>query len=292
MEILVVISILALLFGIAFRGGSSVMTSGKIKDTEALLATLDQAIVAYQEDVSYARVQNAGKVFGTFPPDNLYVFDNSTEPGGATICGLQVVMARKGATIPEDLTDERGPDGHLSGAGPDDLRHGDMRALVLAMRLRSPKASAILDRIDSRFLVSGRDETDLVPGTGCIFNPTGDPKETDTISLDYYVDSWGVPIEYYATRVFTACKTRDKASAAFVAANNGQYLLVSYGPDGEEQLSRESLASGDSTLVGDYFDTIGEAGPDGYDELINNVLNQDNIYSSDTFKKRMMSRDE
>ena len=281
-ELLVVIAVLAILLGLVFKGGGSMLTKGKANDTEALLQNLDQAITAYKSEVvTQTDIPNADALFRGSPPDAVYVFDK----GGTTVAGCDIAMGRgdpgsSNPWIPAGLDDGRDAGGKLS--SPAAPRHGDVRALVLAMRLRSPKASAILDQIDARFLVPGRAD-------GVFFDP-GDGSAP--IPLDYYVDAWGTPIEYYSTRFCPDCPSgtpREAASDAFVRANNGEALLVSYGPDGPDQFAQDFFDDenvGDTSLVADYWDNPARTGVP--DHLVNYVLNQDNIYSSDTFKERMM----
>ena len=271
-ELLVVIAVLAILLGLVLKGGGSMLTKGKVNDTEALFQNLDQAITAYKSEVNQTRIPNADALFRGSPPDAVYVF---VDENGTTVAGCAIAMGRGNPSssnpwIPAGLDDGRDAGGKLS--SPAAAMHGDVRALVLAMRLRSPKASAILDQIDARFLVPGRAD-------GVFFDP-GDGSAP--IPLDYYVDAWGTPIEYYSTRFCPNCPSgtpREAASDTFVRANNGEALLVSYGPDGPDQFAQDFFDSeGDTSLVADYTDN----------NLVDHVFNQDNIYSSDTFKERMM----
>lgn len=179
------------------------------------------------------------------------------------------------------FTDMRDSAGQLSGLDPTKLMHGDVRAMVLAMRLRSPKASEILDRIDARFKRSGGDE-------GLFFD--SDPGGTgDEIPLDYYVDAWGTPLEYYATGTRSACTstTYREAAANFILHKSNLYpVLVSYGPNGPDQLSKEFMDTfGDTTIVGDFWNQpVPSTTQTG---LVNHELNHDNIYSVDGLKERL-----
>jgi type II secretory pathway pseudopilin PulG len=291
-EILVVIAIIAILIAIAFTGGSAVINSGKTRDTQALFATLDQALLAYHDEVKQSRMEHVEDIFNGYPPDDIDVFYYSVN--GTPVAGCDLHMVRSGqvlrgtTTVPMGLLDDqRGSDGMLSTPRVDSVHHGDIRAMVLAMRVWSSQASAILDRIDPRLRVSAREEAEKT-GTSILVWDRGDG--TPPIPLDYYVDAWGTPLEYYATRI-GPCKDPSKttvrqiASSAFMKANNGKALLASYGPNGPDQLSADFLSTGDSTLVGDWWDNT--AGTGAPDHLINNPLNDDNVYSSDVFQNRM-----
>lgn len=251
-EMLVVIAVLAILMAAVWKGGSALISGGKVRDTQGLFATIEQAIEAYRSEFSQSRIANADDVYaGGNPPDDLGVFQGGS-PGGSVAAGPRVAMGTSTSSVPNPLP-----------------AYSDVRAMILAMRLRSPKARAVLDRIDKRFVKSGREENQFYdPGDG-----------SEAIPLDYYVDAWGTPIEYYSTASASSSSApRPIASAAFLKANNGEPLLVSYGPNGQEQFSAETVADeGDTSLVADF------AG----DGVINNQLNQDNIYSSEVFLHRM-----
>ena len=272
-EVLVVLAIIGILAAVAFKGGSTLIKAGKERDTEAMLGVMDQAVRSYKDEVRYTGA--AQKIFGSAPPDHLYVF-SPTGWNTMTVDYGKVVLTNKAtAVLPTGMADARdAAKGNWSNYG--DRTYEDVRAMVLAMRLRSAAASTILDRIDTRFRV--RDlNSDLVydPGDG-----------TAPIPLDYYVDAWGTPIEYYATRVPINNTARSNASTAFIKANNGRELLVSYGADGGDQFSNDFLgAYGDTNIVADYF--FGEAPGKSADGLVNCEYNLDNLYSSEVFKDRM-----
>ena len=276
-EMLVVLAVLALLIGMAFKGATAMTDSGKVRETEGLIASLMQAIDAYKLEVKQSRASggNVGLLYNGSPPDDLDVFSVS----GATIGTDPPINVRLAAGNPDindivlNWTDPRN-----SGAGtvnsPGDFHHGDVRAMVLAMRLRSPKASEILDGINAKYRV--KDDA--------VFDPGDD---TDPIPLVYYVDAWGTPIEYYSICSSpTSSVLREKASFAFVHSNNTEPLLVSYGPNGREQFSADIFSDpslGDTSIIADFFE--GDvAMPEG---KINHELNQDNVYSSEAFKNRM-----
>ena len=284
-EILVVIAILALLMGIVFKGGSALIARAKVRDTEALFKTLTQAIDAYKSEVNQSRIDNADNAFVGAPPDHPHVF----QMGGTTVAGCSnLAFTRRGqlkqnnAVLADGaLEDVRASSGWLTVRDPSSLKHGDIRAMVLAMRLRSPKASEILDRIDPRFVRSGAAD-------GLIFDP--DPSVTgDEIPLDYYVDAWGNALEYFATCPCnpTAPKTPREQAAIFIFHENNLYpVLASYGPNGSDQLSKDFMdTAGDTTIVGDFWSL-----PDGTntrDGLINDELNSDNIYSAEGLKEKL-----
>lgn len=282
-EIMVVIGILALLIGIVFKGGGALITRAKVRDTEALLKSLNQALQAYASDVNQVRIPCVKDIYGGFPPDNIYVFDEIGVNLGCASGNVVMVSGTSNADIKPDLPgliDQRASSGALQTLAQQELKHGDMRAMVLAMRLRSPKASQILDRIDARFKRSQVDE----PAMGAFFDP-GDG--TAQIYLDYYVDAWGTPLEYFSYKDGNlALSPRDRASARIVLASGGVPVIASYGPNGPDQLSSDFMATyQDTTIVGDYWTLpVPSATQLG---LVNHESNDDNIYSADGLKERL-----
>ncbi len=270
-EIIVAVAVLAILIGFAFKGVTSMTESAQVSETEGLLKALSQAIDAYKLEVKQSRAGggNVGALYNGAPPDNFDVFT----AGGANLAGITVKLV-KGSPNAPDLTDQRDLSTGVL-AGFNQRRHGDVRAMVLAMRLWSPKASEILDGINEKYRVN----------EGNLFYDRNDG--TEPIPLFHYVDAWGTPIEYYS--VCTAPDSsdpRERTSFSLVHNSNAEAVLVSYGPDGPEQFSSDIFNDpgfGDTSLVSDFNGgcagcVIGK---------IDNTLNQDNVYSSDTLKDRM-----
>ncbi|MCA9253525.1 MAG: prepilin-type N-terminal cleavage/methylation domain-containing protein [Phycisphaerales bacterium] len=270
-EIIVAVAVLAILIGVAFKGVTALTESAKVQETEGLLKALSQAIDAYKLEVKQSRAGggSVGALYNGAPPDNFDVFT----PTGANLAGFNVKLV-KGNPNALDLADPRDSSTGVL-AGFNQRRYGDVRAMVLAMRLWSPKASEILDGINEKYRVN---EGNLVY----------DPNDgTDSIPLIHYVDAWGTPIEYYS--VCTAINSpdpRERTAFSLVHNSNAEPVLVSYGPDGPEQFSSDIFGDsgfGDTSLVSDFNGgcagcTVGK---------IDNALNQDNVYSSETIKDRM-----
>ncbi len=270
-EILVVVAVLAILIGMAFRGATAMTESAKVRETEGLLQALTQAIDAYKLEVGQSRAGGGAVavLYNGSPPDDWRVFTFA----GANLAGNVVKMVSGNPVLP-DLTETRDA---TSGAmtSPNGRSHGDVRAMVLAMRLRSPKASEILDGINEKYRVN---EGNL------FFNP-GDG--TDPIPLTHYVDGWGTPIEYFSVCTSaTSTDPRERAAFGIVHNSNVEAVLVSYGPNGPDQFTGDFFndpAYGDTSVISDFNGgctncTVGK---------IDHILNQDNIYSSETLKERM-----
>jgi len=277
-EILVVIAIIGILLAVVFKGGTALIGSSKSRETSALLKKLDLAIDEYKREVDTSRIPRAKYVFNGSPPDDLRVFLGQPVTLGG--CSLQMrntgAILRNNSPIPvNQLIDPRDADGRLS-VPPDQLLHADIRAMVLAMRLYSPKAKAVLDTIDAKYWAT--------PDETLVYQPS---PNAPTIRLDYLVDAWGQPLEYYATCICDPSQPltpREIVSNAFVHENNDGGVAASYGPDGAEQFAADMIAAeGDSSLVADFYQEI-KAGGKG---LLNHRLNSDNLYSSDFFTNRI-----
>ncbi len=270
-ELLVVLAVLSLLIGMAFKGASSMTESAKVRETEGLFAALNQAVDAYELEAKQSRAGGGvAQRYQKLPPDDMTLFVNGVMASGT-------VIDPEGDYLFYDLRDPS--TGILTSFAHN---HSDVRAMVLAMRLRSPRASEILDGINKKYVVN-EGKLEFNPGDG-----------TESIPLVHYVDGWGTEIEYFANGFnYDGAGVRDLASTALVHKNNGEPLFVSYGPNGSEQLSEDFLfdpSYGDTSIIADFIgaDVGGNIlTPEG---LINHELNQDNVYSSDTFKERMNPR--
>jgi prepilin-type N-terminal cleavage/methylation domain-containing protein len=246
-ELMVVIAIIAILIAALAFGGAALVRKGKVRDTESLLLALDQAVEAFANEKPFSRLTWATDRYGEFPPDELAPFLGD-------VAGTQKLVS-VGAGFPQ-----------LSApvASPRDLVSAESTAaLVLAMRLRSPQASALLDRISERY---------RAPAQALYRTAAND----QGISLAYYVDAWGQPLEYYATRQPGAMGSRDSLSAMLLHLNNNHPVFVSYGPDGEDQRGTDFNV----TMLSDF-------GDNSNDQAINHRLNDDNVYSGDLVSERL-----
>jgi prepilin-type N-terminal cleavage/methylation domain-containing protein len=285
-EMLVVIAIIGILLAVVFRGGSALLRSSKARDTEALLAKLNLALDEYRREVDHSRIPNSMALFNKFPPDDLRVFVGASGASLPIVGGCEISMRNTGAFVLDggsaslgDLLDPRGSDGSLQ--RPDQLLHADIRAMVLSMRLFSPKASKILDSIDPVYW----QETDQ----RLIYNPDPSDNSVQPIQLDVLVDAWGNPLEYFSTCICNPNRPigpRERTSNAFVHENNDGAILVSYGADGADQLSGDIFSTeGDTTLVADFYAEYDPATRQG--GVVNHPFNTDNLYSSEYFANRI-----
>lgn len=283
-EILVVMAIIGILLGAVFKGGSVLVQNSKKRDTEALLKRLDMAIDEYKREVDHSRVPNMAALWNAAPPDDLRAFHAASN---VYIGGCPVRLRSTGsflrngsAVAVNDLIDARDSSGRLSNP-PSELQHSHIRAMVLAMRLYSPKATAILDGIDQRFWAE--------PDESFVYHPDPGKPGAITYRLDYLVDAWGTPLDYFSLCICGTGGTltpRERVSDAFFHQNNDGALVVSYGPNGQEQVADDMFAAeGDSTLVADYYEEMSTTTNRG--GIINNRFNMDNLYSSEFFTTRI-----
>jgi type II secretory pathway pseudopilin PulG len=263
-EILVVIAIIGILLAVVFKGGSSLIESAQKRDTEALLKKLDMAIDEYRREVDTSRINFAKNIFNGCPPDNLLAFvGREVAIGGCPIRLRNTGEIRLNESALSDDDQIRS------------IRYGDIRALVLAIRLNSPKAKSILDSIDPKYWAEP-DNNNIYD-----FEPAANQP---TVRLDYLVDSWGVPLEYFSSCICkenAEVKPRERVSNAFVHENNDGGIVVSYGPNGRDQFDPDMvLGEGPTDMVSDWMDATSPG-------VINHPFNTDNLYSSDFFANRI-----
>ena len=272
-ELLVVIAVIAILIGAVIHVSTSVIAGGKARDTRAMLLILDQAIEQFKEDMlerprfSGSTKTNYETRYGVYPPDELEVFTDDDDLDHPTKSSYLKNLAPGSA----ELTDDGGTPLDLT-----EVQNRSTKAMALAIKLYSPAGGDILDRITDRFRRTMGNRQDDFHGDDSVERLNRTVPEP----LVYFVDSWGTPIGYFATDDTTVTATitdpsdlRRDASTAFVRANNGVPLLVSYGPDGPDQFAQDFIdAEGETDLVADFH---------GVDRVrtIDHRLNAGNVYS-------------
>ncbi len=294
-ELLVVVAVIVILLGAIIGIGGKVISGAKVSDTETLFRTLGLAIEQFNEDAPLAKVRGYTERYGNYPPDELEAFSAADGiPPSPPVTTLLSSTARL-----ED-EDDTGLDASL-----DKVEHRDVKAMLLAIKVFSAESAAILDQVDERFKQIGKTAARLTE----YYDPKDNSANAFRQPLVYLVDSWGTPIEYYATVVpggpppsatfdvthdkapdHPSAGTRRIASTALITANNGQPVFVSYGPDGEEQFAKDVLTTvGQTQVVWDFNDDFADAAPapGSVDRTINHTLNHDNIYSSPALADRL-----
>jgi len=291
-ELLVVIVIITVLLGAVVTVGRGVVNKGQLRDTEAMLKVVRQAVDQFHDEAPLAGVsQPAGggdRVFytaryGNYPPDELEVFTvlglpDSSPPGGSLAPGRAEMEPS-----PEEPNTYPNMKFHNQITTEQDyaLEHRDQAAMLLAIRLFSDRASSILDAISPRFWSDGAVDRD---GKPIQYLDRGKKKgfDSDDEQIRWLVDAWGVPISYMAQRDWDAAGEGqdssnhlywNQASTEMIALNGGAPILMSYGPNGRNQLT-EANVDNDFTavLIGDWVDN----------RRIDNPLNDDNAYADST----------
>lgn len=261
-EILVVIAILGVLMALIFKGGSALIDGARSKDTLALMARLDQAANTFQSEKPYHRVPYYADRYGDFPSDELGIFSSDSAHWPAPkppVPGIHVVPNGAALSVAPAETSRTRADANL-GLAP----RRAVQAFILSVRQASPSASVILDGVEQRFR--------RVENTATFTPPGGTPQP-----LEFYVDAWGQPLDYFAT---TAVPDENSATASeflsmkLTIAANKHPVFVSYGPNGEDQLA---AGSPNTYLQADY----------NVDKSINDPFNDDNLYSIEGVKERI-----
>ncbi|MCH8969678.1 MAG: prepilin-type N-terminal cleavage/methylation domain-containing protein [Planctomycetes bacterium] len=264
-EMLVVIGIIVIILSVVLLIGQGAINNAKVSHTRVMLEQLNTAISAYSRNNPFASINAVKNRYGPYPPDELMAFDpSSTTPGLGNINlmpgGIGQFVKVGVSPINDDL-----------GAG-DYVPQGAVKALVWGLR-SLPASREIYDSIPDRFRETAPTNVEFfdINGNGS-FDPLTDKE------VQYLVDGWGHPIEYFAIRELAMGEI--PTSHAWVAqklvqSNKNLPVLVSYGLDGDVQFDAEM------TLEQEFERTNpGES-------LFTSQLHQDNIYLDDALKDRI-----
>lgn len=290
-ELLVVISIIAVLISVISVASSTLIGRSRASNTRGLLEVVNTAIQQFKADRPAVLKQSYLKRYGPYPPDELEVFvagaanpvgANSIAPGGATIEPPPPYQAMKFfAGDPTQVASE----------------HRDLAAMIVAIEILTQEAASILDRVPDRNRAPGPLDTSDPPKPAQFLDRTPAGWDANDLQVRYIVDDWGVPLGYMAQRDWTTANESDtdsknlpgfwnKASTQLIRLNGGEPVLFSWGADGKEQLTRDVMDSGDpkglASLVVDFVDdTTSNAG------VIDHPMNADNIYLDAAFAEKI-----
>ena len=279
-ELIVVVAVIAILIAAIVGVSTSVIRGGKERDTEAMLQVLDLAVKEFRDDAPLAKVPNYKKRYvENCPPDELEAFTDEFTPGS-------YLKIAQGSDPLKDATDDQ-----LDLA---EVKARSTKAMALAITLYSDEADAIIERIDGRFRKStgGSEYLERQVGAGSKIKQP----------LTYFVDSWGTPVEYFATSVDPSDSTmaltdqtptvvendaRKATSTSLVKANNGEPLFVSYGADGPDQFSPDFRDTDGLPfdMVKDWINWALDG--DLTIPKIDHRLNTDNVYSNPAVADRL-----
>ncbi len=257
---LVVIGIIVIILSVVLLVGQGAINDAKVKHTRVMLEQLNTAISAYSRNNPFASINAVKQRYGPYPPDELMAFDPSS--GLAAIPNLMpggIGQFVKVGVFPinDDLAEANSY-----------VPQGGVKALVWSLR-SLPASREIYDSIPDRFKETAPTNVEFfdINGDGS-FDPLTDKE------VQYLVDGWGHPIEYYATREASPT-SHGWVAHKLVQSNKNLPVLVSYGLDGDVQFDAGK------TLEQEYDDaTSGEL-------LFTSQFHQDNIYLDDALKDRI-----
>ena len=265
-EMLVVIGIIVIILSVVLLIGQGAINDAKVKHTRVMLEQLNTAISAYSQNNPFASINAVKKRYGPYPPDELMAFDPASNPPGFVNVNLMPggigQFVKVGVSpINDNLADANSY-----------VPQGAVKALVWGLR-SLPASREIYDSIPDRFRETAPTNVEFfdINGNGS-FDPLTDKE------VQYLVDGWGHPIEYFAIRELAMGEI--PTSHAWVAqklvqSNKNLPVLVSYGLDGDVQFDAEM------TLEQEFE----RANPG--ESLFTSQLHQDNIYLDDALKDRI-----
>lgn len=289
-ELIVAMAVIAILISAIFGVSISVINSGKVRDTQATLDTLELAVDQFRKDAPLGKMTTYNQRFiANSPPDELDVFVENGYLWPATSKSLNIAKAGT------KLTDAA--HGDLDLDDPSMFARGT-KAMALTISLYgSEETASILDRVDARYRRSMGTAEVLYydPGVGTTQRPDA--------SLVYFVDSWETPIDYFSTYMtdpttspraksdrppaMVSMNARRDTSDALVRANNNEPVFVSYGPDGPEQFAWD-FRDDDGLpfdIVKDWEDYRSD--PGDKTPRLDHKFNEDNVYSNPDLPVRL-----
>jgi len=290
LELLIVMAVMAILVSALVIAGTALIDNAKTSKTAFTIGVIRDAVEQLAEEQrtkpTLARQAAFQKRYDFYPPDELEMFtDNgipygparSFVPGSGTVHPKAKPPYTKFTFQLDGLTDpERA------------LEHRDTAAMWLAIKLFSESASVIIDGLPEQNRMIEVDAMNrplrYLDRDGNGMFDAGEDMEIPTL-----VDEWRVPLTYFSQRDFDSAaptateSTNDKdrwnaTSTYLVRLNGNKPVILSYGPDGSDQLKKEMIdaAQPPATILEDF---------EG-DGLINSSLNADNIYSDPGLTER------
>jgi len=295
-ELLVVMVIIAILFAAVLTGRTVVMNSARTRDTRATLQIVEDALEQFKREQTSAptivRAAQGGvryiDRYGPYPADELEIFTkvglpNSTPPGGSLAVG-------KAGARPEMVPKPGGgyPNMDFDPSEDPEFEHRDIAAMVLAISEFGDESKVILDKVPGNRRVSGPlDDTGMpLQFLDRNANDKFDPELDEEIR--YIVDAWGVPLTYFAQRDFeegeaeatvsTNAPEWNEGSTEMIRLNGGRPIIMSYGPDGRDQLTKDFITENPAAiLINDFED----------DHKVNDPSNEDNVYADEALKAKL-----
>lgn len=303
-ELVVVIIIITILISAVITASVALLASSKAQATQAMLKTVDTALREFEQNppafVAQAR-WGSGLTYrtryGASPPDELEVFTAKglVASGSGSGAPLRIVRPSEMRMVPDTQTGAYPAMKFIESTNPADMatEHRDLAAMYLALELYSEPAKVILEKIPERYWRNGPAAADGTPLQYLDRTSSSGWSPVDDIPVRYLVDDWRVPILYLSQRdsrhdapptVSGGSSNHpawSEASSEMVALNGNRPVLMSYGPDGREQLTGDVMGdNGRASLVNDWVF-------DGEKHRIDHPMNLDNIFVDETIREKL-----
>ncbi len=281
-----VLAVILILVGALVTVGRSRIAAAKKSETQGMLQTLQLAAQQFAEEKPLSKVKGYRLRYGDYPPDELDGFVGDEDWG---IPGSTSKISQNHLNINKDSLKN--------------VRNGDIKAFALAVRSYNQTGAAILDRIQPKYRAPAHKGADGMPDEYLDRNGDGQFTAGQDEPLDYFIDTWGTPVAYFATadtRTDSAGNpipsqwdnppnvenpgNRVRTCQALRSLSNDTPVFVSYGPDAPEQFSEDFRVNGFwPDLIYDFNE-----GPANVDQRIEHPMNQDNIYSNETVREKIL----
>ncbi len=298
-ELMVVMVIIIVLVGALMVASTTLIERSRTANTRAVFSLVQNALDEFKREQQTRATVTKSTVYktryGLYPPDELEGFTDLGVP--RTGNGRVVRIAPRGAAVlpKPPYTPMKF---HTQGLSVPEqaLEHRDIAAMVLAVQLYGDASKMILDGIPERNWADGTVDTDGKPVAYLDRDGNNSWTPLQDIRLRYIVDAWGNPISYMtqrdwkksgtgstASRPSTNLLQWNEASTELVRLNGGQPVLISYGPDGAEQLKADVMGLAADATVAVDFD---EPNPKVHG-VVDHEFNADNVYGNESLKTKL-----
>ncbi len=291
-ELMLVMAIMGILVTAIFFASTTLLNRAKTRKTEFTLKIVNDALEAFRREAPSIIRAGKGRYlnrYGKYPPDELEPFTASGIPGCTSSC--RSLIPGGAAVMPKPSSGGYPAMLFYTSAQPE-FEHRDIAAMVLGIRVFGDQSNAILTDIPEGHWVDGPVDNAGVPLQYLDRDNDGmwDPTKGDE-QIRYIVDAWRVPLGYFSQRDYaasTATTTKshnapdwNEGATEMITLNMGKPIVMSYGPDGRNQLTKDALMPPAGTpaasLIGDFEDN----------HRIDDRFNQDNIYADPELKRKL-----
>jgi len=313
-EIVVVIVVIAILAAAILTASSSLLNKSRSNNTQAVLQIVSDAVEEFKREqtarptISQAKQNKRAGVgdptkdkvlyadrYGAYPPDELEVFSPAGLRGSVPAPAGRTNSLAAGGAVIVPAPDWPPMRFYKDGTPADIVEHRDQCAMIVAIETLSESANSILDRIPDKNRSPGALSVDGQTPALFLDRPGGaaavpDRWDPDDHQIRYILDDWGMPISYFAQRdgrpelpnpiQSSNHDGWNEASTEFIRLNGGSPVVMSYGPNGKDQLTKDAMdPNANASLVGDFEKND--------DEMINDPLNDDNVYANPALREKL-----